>query len=225
MTGLDPVRLAGDLVAAPIGALARRRHGKPMHPSGAVFDGRLERTGASLGIPWMNGTGTADVVVRLSRGAGLPSPLPDVLGLAIRILGDDGPVDLLLSSTGLGRVTRLVPVLQRDAACGYSSIMGYRSAVGTIRLGALPVTPSAPSEPAAQARKVDHEPLVFTLAAARGLGPWRSFARLTLTAPAEPLDPDVPFDAVLHPPPGLVPSGPLARFRAPAYAAARRARS
>jgi hypothetical protein len=65
----------------------------------------------------------------------------------------------------------------------------------------------------------------FTLAAASGLRPWRPFARLTLTAPAEPLDPDVQFDAVLHPPPGLVADGPLARLRAPAYAAARNART
>jgi hypothetical protein len=40
-----------------------------------------------------------------------------------------------------------------------------------------------------------------------------------------PLDPDVRFDAVAHPPPGLVPDGPMARFRAPAYARARAARS
>ena len=31
-------------------------------------------------------------------------------------------------------------------------------------------------------------------------------------------------DAVRNPPPGLVPDGPMARFRAPAYAAAREGR-
>ena len=227
MTGSDPVRLAGDLVAVPLGALARRRHGKPMHPRGVVFDGRLERTGSTppWGVPWLDGTGTADVVVRLSRGADLPAALPDLLGLAIHIPGDDGPVDLLLSSAGRGRLTRFVPALHRDAACGYGSIMGYRTAVGTIRLAALPETPSVPSEPAAQAREVAGRPMIFDLAAARGPGSWRRFARLVLTAPAVPLDPDVRFDAVRNPPPGLDPSGPLARFRAPAYAAARRGRT
>lgn len=63
----------------------------------------------------------------------------------------------------------------------------------------------------------------FTLAVARGRGPWVPFARLTLSAPADPLDPGIRFDAVLNPPPGLIPDGPMARFRAPAYANARAA--
>jgi hypothetical protein len=46
-----------------------------------------------------------------------------------------------------------------------------------------------------------------------------------VTTPAAPADPDVRFDAVQHPPPGLVPDGPMARFRAPAYAAAREGRT
>jgi hypothetical protein len=46
---------------------------------------------------------------------------------------------------------------------------------------------------------------------------------VTLGAPARPVDPPVHFDAVVHPPPGLVADGPLAHFRRPAYAAARRA--
>ena len=87
--------------------------------------------------------------------------------------------------------------------------MGYRSDAGTLRLAALPDDGSA--------RR-------FTLAVARGQGPWRPFGRLALTAPAQPLDPDVRFDAVRNPPHGLVPDGPMARFRAPAYAAARRGR-
>jgi hypothetical protein len=41
--------------------------------------------------------------------------------------------------------------------------------------------------------------------------------------PTEPPDPPLHFDAVLHAPPGLAADGPLARFRRPAYAAARRA--
>jgi hypothetical protein len=66
--------------------------------------------------------------------------------------------------------------------------------------------------------------LVFTLAAARGAGPWQPFARLRLLAPVPEVDPDLRFDAVRNPPAGLVPDGPMARFRAPAYAAAREGR-
>jgi hypothetical protein len=200
---------AGRALAVPLGALARWRRGKPMHPRGVVVDGVLERgTGpVPFGVPWLDEQARDDVVVRLSRGTGLPAPLPDLLGLAVRI--PDGPVDLLLTSTATGPVLRLLPRPRRDTATSYGSVMGYRSDAGTLRLAALPDDDSA--------RR-------FTLAAARGQGPWRPFGRLVLGAPREPLDPDVRFDAVRNPPHGLVPDGPLARLRAPAYAAARRGR-
>jgi hypothetical protein len=200
---------AGRVVAVPLGALARWRRGKPMHPRGAVFSGVLERgTGRTpFGVPWLDEPARDEVVVRFSRGAGLPAPLPDLLGLAVRI--PDGPVDLLLSTTPTGPLVRLLPLPRRDAAAAYTSIMGYRSDAGTLRLAALPGDSSA--------RR-------FTLAAARGQGPWRPFGRLEVTAPHEPRDPDVRFDAVRNPPHGLVPDGPMARFRAPAYAAARHGR-
>jgi hypothetical protein len=219
----DLVRAAGALLAAPLGALARWRHGKPMHPRGAVFEGVLERHGAMppCGVPWLDAVATDPVVVRMSRGAGLPAPLPDLLGLAIRLPGAPEPVDLLLSTTGRGRLARLVPLPRRDAAAVYSSIMAYRSDAGPLRIAALPEQDDVPSDPRPLAGTVRRAGLAFTLVMARGLGAWRPFARLTLGTPAEPLDPDVRFDAVLHPPPGLVADGPMARFRAPAYATAR----
>ncbi|TFV76773.1 phosphodiesterase [Blastococcus sp. CT_GayMR19] len=219
---------AGRLVGLVLGALARLRGGRPMHPRGAVFSAVLERhgngAGDPVGVPWLDAPATDVGVVRLSRGAGLPAPLPDLLGLAIRLpSATDAPIDLLLSTTGRGRLTRLLPALRRDAAAVYSSIMGYRSDVGTLRIAALPESDGVPSEPEQLAEEVPREGLSFTLAAARGRGPWVPFGRLVLGAPAEPLDPGVRFDAVLNPPPGLVPDGPMARFRAPAYARARAA--
>jgi hypothetical protein len=65
----------------------------------------------------------------------------------------------------------------------------------------------------------------FLLLVARGRGRWLPFARLELSERAGEPDPDVRFDAVRHPPPGLLADGPMARFRAPAYAAAREGRS
>jgi hypothetical protein len=219
----DLVQLAGRLVAVPLGALARGRRGRPMHPRGAVFDAVLERTGSTppWGVPWLDAADRAAVVVRMSRGAGLPAPLPDLLGLAIRLPGDAGPIDLLLTSAGRGAVTRLVPVPRRDSAAVYSSIMGYRSDAGVVRFAAVPDGHGVPSQPGPLAGVVARAGLRFTLAAARGAGPWRPFARLVLTSPTDPLDCDVRFDAVSNPPPGLVPDGPAARFRAPAYARAR----
>ncbi len=224
----DLLRTAGRAVAVPLGALARRRRGKPMHPRGVVLDAVLERTGgpAGWGVPWLARSGDEAALVRLSRGAGLPSPLPDLLGLAVRLRGPDGPVDLLLSTTGRGRLTRWLPVPRRDAGAAYSSIMGYRTPAGPVFLAALPEPGAAAvtAEPGPVAAAARAGRLAFTLAAARGTGPWQPFARLRLLAPVPEVDPDLRFDAVRNPPPDLVPDGPMARFRAPAYAAAREGR-
>ena len=201
-------------LALPVGALARLLRSKPMHPDGVVRTGVLERTGGALpwGVPWLDEPARDPVVVRLSRGAGLPPSFPDLLGLAVRLTGpDDRRIELLFSTTGTGRLGRVVPVPRRDPATAYCSIMGYRTDGGTLRLAAVGERTSGGSG----------EALVFVLAAARGGGPWRPFGRLTLSAALPSPDPDVRFDAVLHPPPGMVPDGPMARLRAPAYARAR----
>jgi hypothetical protein len=185
-----------------------------------LFDAVLERSGLGIGIGWLDVTGTDDVVVRLSRGAGLPARLPDLLGLAVRIPGER-PVDLLFSSSGRGRWTRRAPVLRRDAATTYGSIMAYRSAAGPVWLAAVPRGAGLPSDRDGLAAAGPGR--VVTLSAAVGRGPWEPFATVTLRAPTVPVDPPLHFDAVLHAPPGLAADGPLARFRRPAYAAARRA--
>lgn len=222
----DMARAAGRLVGVPLAAVARLRSGKPMHPRGAVFSAVLERHGiaAPWGVPWLEEAATQSGVVRLSRGAGLPAPLPDLLGLAVRLPSDAGvPIDLLLTTTGRGAVTRLLPAFRRDTAAVYSSIMGYRSDAGTVRVAAFPEGDDVPSEPAPLADAVSRDGLSFTLAVARGRGAWVPFGRLVLGEASGPLDPAIRFDAVLHPPPGLVADGPMARFRAPAYAKARAA--
>lgn len=222
----DLSRMAGRLVAVPLGALARWRNGKPMHPAGTVCDAVLERQGGERpwGVPFLDTVAREDVVVRLSRGGGFPASLPDLLGLAVRLRTPTGPVDLLLSTTGRGRLTRVVPVLRSDAAAAYSSIMAYRSDAGPVRIGALPTTAGVPSDPGPLAEVLRRRPLGFVLVAARGREAWQPFGRLVVGEPLPSVDPDLRFDAVRHPPPGMVADGPLARFRAPAYATARAAR-
>ncbi len=224
----DLVRLAGRLVAVPLGTLARWRSGKPMHPRGVVLDAVLERSGGpqGWGVRWLEEPAREPAVVRLSRGVGLPAPLPDVLGLAVRLPDGDRPVDLLLSTAGNGRWTRFLPVPRVDAATTYSSIMGYRSTAGTLRLAAVPDGPTGvESDPGPITAAVAERGMAFRLLVARGAGDWVPFARLVLTAPVAERDPDLRFDAVRNPPPGLLADGPMARFRAPAYAAAREGRT
>jgi hypothetical protein len=126
-------------------------------------------------------------------------------------------VDLLFSSTAGGPLAGRVPWVRRDATASYGSLMGYRSDAGTVRLALLPagVGPGVGGLRAGGA----------TLAAALGWGGWQPFGTLSVGPPTAAPDPDVRFDAVLDPPPGLVPDGPMARFREPAYASARRGRS
>ncbi|MGY2083653.1 phosphodiesterase [Blastococcus sp. SYSU DS0539] len=221
----DLVDAAGRLVAVPLGAVARWRRGRAIHPRGAVLDAVLERHGASppFGVPWLDAVRSDRVVVRLSRGAGLPAPLPDLLGLAIRIPGEDGPpVDLLLSTSGSGPLTRRIPVPRSGGAVTYGSIMAYRSAPGAVRLAAVPERSGIPSDPEPVAGAADRGAVVFALRAAVGSGEWRTFATLRATGARRPLDPALRFDAVRHAPPGLAADGPMARFREPAYAMARK---
>jgi hypothetical protein len=74
---LDPAGAAGRLVAVPLGALARWRSGKPMHPRGALFEAVLERRGgpACWSVPWLDETAVEPAIARLSRPAG-PRPTP-----------------------------------------------------------------------------------------------------------------------------------------------------
>lgn len=220
--------LAGRAVAAPLGALARWRRGKPMHPRGVVVTGVLERTGGvRTGIGWLDRPARDEVTVRLSRGAGLPPPWPDLLGLALRVPDPAGPVDLLLSSTGRGPLTRLLPAFRSDAGRPFSSIMGYRSPAGTLRFAAwtTDVGRPVPADPEPLRAALRERRVEYALAVARGLGPWRRFATLTLGEPPAEPDPDLRFDAVRHPPPQLCADGPMARFRAPAYARAQQERA
>jgi hypothetical protein len=216
----DLADAAGRAVAVPVAALARIRGAKPMHPRGVVFTAVLHRSGAHTGVDWLDTAGYDDVLVRFSRGAGLPPRFPDLLGFALRLPGHP-PVDLLLSSAGQGRWTRRAPVLRRDAATPYGSLMAYRSRVGPVRLAAVPL--GGPLPTGSEALAAAGPGRVVELSAATGRGAWVPVATVTLGAPPRPPDPPVRFDAVLHAPPGLTADGPLARFRRPAYAAARRA--
>src|SRR4051795_6690501 len=168
----DLADTAGRAVAVLLAALARLRHAKPMHPEGVVFTAVLDRRALGIGIDWLDQTRTDDVLVRLSRGAGLPDRFPDLLGFALRLPGER-PVDVLLSSAGQGRRARWLPGLRRDAATPYGSLMSYGSTAGRVRLAAVAQGGPLPSDrDGLTAAGPDR---VFTLSAAVGGGPWQPF--------------------------------------------------
>jgi hypothetical protein len=224
-----PVERAAAATAAGVfGTVAALRRDKPIHPRGVVVHGMLRRHGASepWGSPWLDEPGEDRCLVRLSRSAGLPGPLPDVGGLAIRLVRPGGdPADLLLATTGTAPVARHLLVPRRHASRAYTSIVPYTSPRGPVMLAALPEgpRPGLSLEEEEIAAAVTRQPLRFVLAAAAPRGRWQPFGRLEVSGPpAETVDASVDFDPVVYPLPGLRLPGALARIRAAAYAGARR---
>jgi hypothetical protein len=79
--------------------LSRLRRARALHPHGAVATATWTIDDPTSVLADVFGTAPISAVVRLSRGLGLPRPLPDVHGVAIRLEADGRRVDLLLSGT------------------------------------------------------------------------------------------------------------------------------
>ena len=97
--GTSAGSLFGTIGGAALGGVFRvvaavRPTAKPLHPRGTVRRGRLHRHGAEppTGVAFLDVAATDEVLVRESRATGLPRPLPDVQGLALRVPGPGGPV-------------------------------------------------------------------------------------------------------------------------------------
>jgi hypothetical protein len=205
----------GRLLGAATSAVAAARPAaRPLHPRGTVETGVLARTGAgdgpASGSAWLDRPGRDEVLVRSSRAVGLPPPFPDIFGLAIRVsLPDGGYGDLLLATTGLGRLTRFTLTAARSpGGRPLTTLLPYRTPTGPVLL-------------AATHRDED----TVDLAWAHGTGTWHRFAQLRLRRdPAGDRDALVSFDPVRHELPGLVAYDWVRRLREPAYRTARRSR-
>ncbi len=118
-----PSRTLTDLVRRAIRLAARLRGARAFHPAGATFVGTVE--GADGVVP----PGTR-ALVRLSRAAGLPDPLPDVAGVAIRLVDAGGPgrhQDLLLSTVvGRGPLAYVLLPVRRAGRARYGSVWPCR---------------------------------------------------------------------------------------------------
>jgi hypothetical protein len=217
MSALDSVACTasyagGQILRAATGMIAARPAAKPLHPRGSVVHGTLHRSGSEdrTGARWLDQSGDDQVLVRHSRATGLPSPIPDIYGLAIRVPTDGGRRgDLLFASTGLGRLTRfaLTPATSPHRR-PMTTLLPYRTPAGALLLSAVFQADS----------KVE-------LAWAIRSGAWNTFAELSLDDdPADAGDLLVSFDPVRNVLAGLETYEWVRRLREPAYATARRSR-
>lgn len=152
--------------AAALGLGTAVRGARVFHPHGATRACRVEVGGGQQwGAALLDEPGVHEGVVRVSRGVGLPAPLPDVDGLALRLpgLGSGGaPLDLLVNSAW--RFAFAPSVVSRT----WSSVLPYRTGSGAqLLLGARP-TPEG-----------------FTLLVAPLLGAWMEWGELTLGEPVD----------------------------------------
>lgn len=185
---------------------------KPLHPDGEVRAGRIFRHGSAekTGVAWLDEAGEDDVDVRLSRAIGLPRTLPDIHGLAIRVHGrgtDGGAGDLLLATTGLGRVTRFVLTFgRRPQARPLTTLLPYETESGAVLIAAEGIGAES-----------------YELSWAHPSGVWHRFGVLRLsTGPGT--DPEISFDPMRRQLAGLRQYPAVRRLREPAYLSARRSR-
>jgi hypothetical protein len=136
--------IVGDVSGQAFRALSLVRGTKSFHPRGLVFDATLTVDGTfdAPSAPLLSQPGTHPALVRFSRSAGLPHPLPDVMGVAIRLLNVHGVgrhQDFLFVTSVDRPVLHHLLVPVRDAQSQvYSSLAPYRIDDELVLLGLEP---------------------------------------------------------------------------------------
>jgi len=176
------------------------------------------------GVPLFDEQGTRNAIVRFSRGAGLPEPLPDILGIAVRVLdahGEGAHQDFLLASSSA------LPVAHHALLPGrsffdrtFSSVLVY-SVGGSLRVvGALPVS-SVPHGGDAGLGGVGvaaaRGQLAYDLALAGPLGRFAPVARLEIGSRLDADEAERLRFNVWNTAGGISPAGPFQGLRLPAY--------
>ena len=234
---------AGPVVAAGFYALAALRNRRSLHPTGIGYQGWLEVSNerpARTGVPLFQAGATHPAVLRFSRGAGLPGPLPDALGVAIKLPDVYGPgVDqdlLLTSSTDRPLLRRLLFPARSFVHGAFSSALPYDLNGERVVLLLVPL----PTSVGGSAGGGGHRPVSGALAELRAATAHRlrlelrtasSFGRsqpLATVTVGPPL-PAEQTEALRFNPwttgPGIRPSGWLNLLRDGAYRASQRGRN
>lgn len=227
------VDAAGYAVGLALAALAAIRRGKAVHPHGAVYEAELVVSGGAnelAGTELFATESSHPALVRFSRSLGLPRPLPDLLGMSLRVpdaYGVGRHQDFLMVSSVDAPVMHHLFVPASDVQQRpYSSSLPYRAGDRRLLVGAVPrpdsPRPAGGNELERLAAAAATGALVFDLAVAEMWGRFRPVAELHL---GDPLPPE--FDALRFNPwnagGDLEPTGLLNRLRDYAYPLSQRA--
>jgi hypothetical protein len=203
------------------GILAVRRP-RPIHPQGVALAGEMRWLGPSQsGIRWIDDPPPQPqaVIARASRSIGVPPPLPDIVGLALRFDTPEGPADLELASTGLAVPTRFALYPHRSPSrARLTTLLPYRGSRGDLLLGAVTVSPDdLPLAPGDLAEALRHTPWRLRLLVARPAGRWHPFAEVDLRTAPPGGDSPVHFDGGAHMLPGATMPPWVWNAREPSY--------
>jgi hypothetical protein len=235
MSKPSPLDRSVSAVAAGVFAtLASLRRARGVHPHGIGFGGVLTlQTGPGLDLmPGLGAPRSVPAVLRLSRSFGLPHPLPDLLGVAVKLPDLHGPghdQDFLLVSALDGRLSKYVPVpAPRYSWRAYSSLIPYRSDGRLVLPGALGASPEAATgedEMTGALRAAEHGDLRFRLAVAPALARFAPFGEVRVTHRVAQSEVQALRFNPFHTAQSLMPAGgPLNAMRRAAYPASQRAR-
>lgn len=214
------------VVSVVFARVARWRAARAVHPRGALFDARVSLTEReSATATALGGTGDRAALVRLSKGAGTPGALPDLLGIAVRTEVGGHVVDVLFTSGGRHGPTRrlLAPSTAWDRR-PYTTLMPYSAAGSRVVLGLDPEKPDRTrgADPEAARAAVTVAPLAFALTERESGGRRHTIGRLVLEVARG--DERISFDPMVNAHPQLHPAPPLRKLRAWAYTGSRRGR-
>jgi hypothetical protein len=230
---------AAPATAAGFYALAALRRRRSLHPTGVGYQGQLV-VGDGPGrpsVPLFQPGAAHSALLRFSRGAGLPEPLPDALGVAVKLPDAHGPgadQDLLLtSSTSRPLLRRLLFPARSFLGRAFSTALPYDLDGKRVVVLLVPVPPRNGRSPGgvdrgggamAELRAAAVVGLGFELRTAGTFGPSRRLATLTV---GQPLSAEQTQALRFNPwttGPGMRPSGWLNLLRDAAYRASQRGR-
>ena len=139
------VDAAGYAVGAVLAALAAARGGKAVHPVGVVYGATLIIDGAAeapVGSRLLATPAEHPVLMRFSRSLGVPRPIPDLLGVSLRVPDAYGPGDhqdfMLVSSVDRPVLHHIFVPASDAQQRPYSSSLPYRAGDERFIVGVVP---------------------------------------------------------------------------------------